>query len=90
MTFGGEFKEGLKLSFAALVSNKARAILTMLGIIIGIISVTLMGAAIEGLTRAFNNSISSIGADVLYIQKWPVDGYRRRLVEIPQPKRFED
>ncbi|HQT91592.1 MAG TPA: ABC transporter permease, partial [Candidatus Kryptobacter bacterium] len=28
-------------------------------------------AAIEGLTRAFNNSISSIGADVLYIQKWP-------------------
>ncbi len=71
MTFGGELKEGLKLSLAALVSNKARAVLTMLGIIIGIISVTLMGAAIEGLTRAFNNSISSIGADVLYVQKWP-------------------
>jgi putative ABC transport system permease protein len=71
MTFGGEFKEGLKLSFAALLANKARAILTMLGIIIGIISVTLMGAAIEGLTRAFNNSIAAIGADVLYVQKWP-------------------
>jgi putative ABC transport system permease protein len=71
MTFGGELKEGLKLSLAALVSNKARAVLTMLGIIIGIISVTLMGAAIEGLTRAFNNSISAIGADVLYVQKWP-------------------
>jgi putative ABC transport system permease protein len=71
MTFGGEFKEGFKLSFAALLANKARAILTMLGIIIGIISVTLMGAAIEGLTRAFNNSIAAIGADVLYVQKWP-------------------
>ncbi len=71
MTFGDEFREGLKLSAAALVSNKARAVLTMLGIIIGIISVTLMGAAIEGLTRAFNNSISAIGADVLYVQKWP-------------------
>ncbi len=71
MTFGGEFREGLKLSFMALMANKARAVLTMLGIIIGIISVTLMGAAIEGLTRAFNNSIASIGADVLYVQKWP-------------------
>ncbi len=71
MTFGGEFKEGMKLSLAALLANKARAVLTMLGIIIGIVSVTLMGAAIEGLTRAFNNSIAAIGADVLYVQKWP-------------------
>ncbi len=71
MTLGGELSEGLKLSFMALMANKARAVLTMLGIIIGIISVTLMGAAIEGLTRAFNSSIASIGADVLYVQKWP-------------------
>jgi putative ABC transport system permease protein len=43
----------------------------MLGIIIGIVSVTLMGTAIEGLNRAFNKSISAIGADVLYVQKFP-------------------
>ena len=30
-----------------------------------------MGSAIDGLTQAFNKSISSIGADVLYVQKWP-------------------
>ncbi len=71
MTFGVELKEGVKLSFAALMANKARAVLTMLGIIIGIVSVTLMGSAIDGLTKAFNASISSIGADVLYVQKWP-------------------
>ena len=71
MTFGAEFKEGFKLSFAALNANKIRAVLTMLGIIIGIVSVTLMGAAITGLGRAFDASISSIGADVLYVQKWP-------------------
>jgi putative ABC transport system permease protein len=74
MTFGDEVREGFKLSFAALSANKARAVLTMLGIIIGIVSVTLMGAAISGLTNAFNNSISSIGADVLYVQKWPWGG----------------
>ncbi len=71
MNLGAELKEGFKLSLAALVANKARAVLTMLGIIIGIVSVTLMGAAITGLTRAFNNSIAAIGADVLYVQKWP-------------------
>jgi len=41
-------------------------VLTALGIIIGIVSVTLMGTAIEGLNRAFNKSIAAIGADVLY------------------------
>jgi putative ABC transport system permease protein len=71
MTLADEFREGLKLSSAALLSNKVRAVLTMLGIIIGIISVTLMSAAITGLSNAFNNSISAVGADVLYVQKWP-------------------
>ncbi len=71
MKIGVELKEGLKLSITALVANKARAFLTMLGIIIGIISVTLMGSAIDGLNNAFQASISSIGADVLYVSKWP-------------------
>jgi putative ABC transport system permease protein len=71
MTLGVELQEGFKISFAAVMANKVRAVLTTLGIIIGIVSVTLMGAAIEGLNRAFQNSISSLGADVLYIQKWP-------------------
>lgn len=70
MTFKNELNEGLKLAFAAISANKVRAILTMLGIVIGIASVTLMGSTINGVTRAFNNSISFIGADVLYVDKW--------------------
>jgi putative ABC transport system permease protein len=69
-----EFKEGMRIAFTAIRANMMRSILTMLGIIIGIVSVTLMGTAIEGLNRAFNKSIASIGADVLYIQKWPWGG----------------
>ena len=46
-----------------------RSVLTTLGIVIGIVTVTLMGTAIEGLNRAFMNSISSIGADVLYVER---------------------
>jgi putative ABC transport system permease protein len=69
-----EFKEGLLIAFAAIRANMMRSVLTTLGIVIGIVSVTLMGTAIEGLNRAFNKSIAAIGADVLYIQKWPWGG----------------
>ncbi len=69
-----EFKEGMLIAFAAIRSNKMRSVLTTLGIVIGIVSVTLMGTAIEGLNRAFNKSIAAIGADVLYVQKWPWGG----------------
>src|SRR3990172_7344699 len=70
----GEFREGLLIAFNAIRANKMRSVLTALGIIIGIVSVTLMGTAIEGLNRAFNKSIAMIGADVLYVQKWPWGG----------------
>jgi len=66
-----EFKEGMAIAFAAIRANKMRSVLTTLGIVIGIVSVTLMGTAIEGLNRAFNKSIAALGSDVLYIQKWP-------------------
>src|SRR5438128_3823549 len=46
-----------------------RSILTTIGIVIGIVTVTLMGTAIEGLNRAFVNSISFIGGDVLYVDR---------------------
>ena len=70
----GEFREGLLIAFNAIRANKMRSVLTAIGIIIGIVSVTLMGTAIEGLNRAFNKSIAAIGADVLYVQKWPWGG----------------
>jgi len=66
-----QLKEGLVISFNAIRANKLRSVLTTLGIVIGIVSVTLMGTAIEGLDRAFNRSIAAIGADVLYVQKFP-------------------
>src|SRR5215468_6854085 len=64
-----ELKEGLGISWSAICANKLRSVLTTLGIIIGIVTVTLMGTAIEGLNRAFMNSISFIGADVFYVQR---------------------
>jgi putative ABC transport system permease protein len=70
VNFLTELKEGLLISWSAIRANKLRSVLTTLGIIIGIVTVTLMGTAIEGLNRAFLKSISFIGADVLYVQRF--------------------
>ena len=68
--FAYEVKEGLAISFQAIRANKMRSVLTTLGIVIGIVSVTLMGTAIEGISRSFNQMVSKIGADVLFVQKF--------------------
>ena len=71
MNFLKEVKEGMLISFGAIRSNKLRSTLTTLGIVIGIVSVTLMATAIEGVNRAFEKSASAFGSNVLYVQKFP-------------------
>ena len=66
-----EFRETLLIALSAIRANKLRAILTTLGIIIGIVAVTTMSTAIIGLREAFIGSISSFGSDVLYVDKFP-------------------
>ena len=70
MNFFTELREGLAISWSAIRANKLRSVLTTLGIVIGIVTVTLMGTAIQGLNNSFMNSISSIGADVLYVDRF--------------------
>ncbi len=71
MHFWTEVKEGLLISFRAIRTNKVRSVLTTLGIVIGIVSVTLMATAIEGVNRAFDRSAAAFGTDVMYVEKWP-------------------
>jgi putative ABC transport system permease protein len=65
-----ETRESFIIALRAIQSNKARSILTMLGIIIGITSVVLMTTAIKGIDNSFQKGISSLGSDVLYVDKW--------------------
>jgi putative ABC transport system permease protein len=70
MNLFSEFKEGTGISCSAILANKMRSVLTTLGIVIGVVTVTLMGTAITGLDRAFLKNISIIGADVLYVTRF--------------------
>ncbi|MDP6966854.1 MAG: ABC transporter permease, partial [Candidatus Marinimicrobia bacterium] len=63
------FIENLRIATAAIFANRLRAMLTTLGIIIGILAVTLMGTLISGLDRSFEKSISFMSRDVLFVTK---------------------
>jgi putative ABC transport system permease protein len=66
-----ELSESWKIAFAQMQSNKTRSMLTALGVIIGIVAVTLMGTAITGIQTGFDKSMSILGDDVLYVSQFP-------------------
>jgi putative ABC transport system permease protein len=66
-----ELSESWKIAAAQMRANKTRSALTALGVIIGIVAVTLMGTAIAGIQSGFDKSMSVLGEDVLYVEQWP-------------------
>jgi putative ABC transport system permease protein len=66
-----EITESWKIAAAQMRSNMTRSTLTALGVIIGIVAVTLMGTAINGIQTGFDNSMSVLGDDVVYVNQWP-------------------
>lgn len=66
-----ELTESWRIALAQMRSNKTRSTLTALGVIIGIVAVTLMGTAITGISIGFDKSMAVFGDDVLYVEQWP-------------------
>ncbi|MGK0188076.1 MAG: putative ABC transport system permease protein [Verrucomicrobiales bacterium] len=65
-----EITENLRIALESVRTNKLRSFLATLGIVIGVFTAILMATAITGLGKAFENSISAIGSDVIYIQRF--------------------
>ena len=64
-------RESLLSSLATLRANKLRTFLTLFGITIGIFAIISVFTVIDSLERTIRQSLSSLGEDIIYIQKWP-------------------
>ncbi|MCF8366606.1 MAG: ABC transporter permease [Bacteroidales bacterium] len=64
-------RESYLFAFHAIVANKLRTILSLSGITIGIFSVISVLTVFDSLERSIRDSLSDLGNDVLFIQKWP-------------------
>lgn len=62
--------ESFSFAWHALVVNKLRTFLSLLGISIGIFAIISVYAVVDSLENSIRNSVSSLGSNVVYVQKW--------------------
>jgi putative ABC transport system permease protein len=67
MTFG----EALRLATASLWAHKLRTVLTLLGVVIGVMSVIAVVSVVNGLNRYVGEQLFNLGADVFLVSRGP-------------------
>ena len=73
MLFLRLFKESVLFALNALVVNKLRTFLSLLGISIGIFTIITVFTLVDSLENNLNKSVQKLGNDAIYVQKWPWD-----------------
>jgi putative ABC transport system permease protein len=66
--------ENLSIAWTQLKSSKLRAVLTTLGITIGVGTVIFIVAILEGYGRSIEAELNMLGANVFQVQKWDFGG----------------
>lgn len=64
-------RESYLFAFQAIIVNKVRTLLSLLGITIGIFSIISVFTIFDSMEYTIRNSIESLGENVLFVQKWP-------------------
>src|SRR6266849_516573 len=68
--FRNDILENLWLALATLRANKLRSFLTIIGVIIGVVTVMLIASIISGIDTAFTKEVESFGTRSMYISKY--------------------
>ena len=64
------FLETLRLAFIAIIRNKLRSFLTVLGVVIGVWTVMAIASIISGIDYAVTKQIESFGTNSIFITKF--------------------
>jgi putative ABC transport system permease protein len=71
-TWWAEFRETVAMAYDTLVTNKLRSGLTILGIVIGVMTVIVISSVVNGLNDRVGDFVQSLGSNVLFIFRFPV------------------
>jgi putative ABC transport system permease protein len=83
----------MSMSIDSLRTHKLRSFLTLLGIVIGVMTVIGMVSIIQGLNRSFLSELESIGSDIIIVEKFEPGIQVGRLSEEERQRKdfiFED
>jgi putative ABC transport system permease protein len=67
-----QFGEAVRIATASLWAHKMRTVLTLLGVVIGVMSVIAVVSLVNGLNRYVADKIFNLGADVFLIDRAPL------------------
>ena len=73
----GDVGETVKMALDTLRTNKLRSGLTILGIVIGVMTVIVISSVVNGLNDRVSQLVQSLGSNVLFVFRFPVFGGRR-------------
>jgi putative ABC transport system permease protein len=72
----GDQKEAVRMALDTLRANKLRSGLTILGIVIGVMTVITISSVINGLNTQVSGLVEALGTNVLWVFRFPVIGVR--------------
>ena len=72
----GDLKETVTMALDTLRANKLRSGLTILGIVIGVMTVITISSVVNGLNQSVSGLVESLGSNVLFVFRFPVFGSR--------------
>src|ERR1700684_3489291 len=67
----GDFKETVTMAMSTLRANKLRSGLTILGIVIGVMTVITISSVVNGLNQSVSGLVESLGSNVLFVFRFP-------------------
>ena len=65
------FRESLNFAWSAIVMNKLRTFLSLLGVMVGIFVISAIFAVVDSMEDDLMESFSMLDDDVLFVSKWP-------------------
>src|ERR1700755_3050884 len=68
----GSFFENFKMAIDTLRSNKLRSALTIVGVVIGVITVMLMSSIISGINVAVEHEVEQFGPRSIFLYKMDI------------------
>jgi putative ABC transport system permease protein len=64
--------ESLRFAYQNIRANLLRTLLSLLGVTIGVFCIISILTLVDSIEYNFKQSVSKVGSDVIYMQKWPL------------------
>ena len=90
---GSSFYENLKMAMDTLRGNKLRSFLTIIGVVVGVITVMLISSIISGINVAIEKQVESFGTRSIFLYKYNIGfsaGRRSQEERMRKPLTFDD